>query len=154
MSLALKAIWQAIIAWFIEMVWPEIQKLLISVIREVAEWFYEKLRASLKKNQKDGEAEFNRKAEESEKKAEQAETELEIEKYKAEARAWRQAFEMLHEKNEQMEAEFNKIMSEGISKAAETTASLKVDDIFEFSADKISLKPGSFPALPPPDEKK
>lgn len=154
MSVALKVIWQAIISWFIEMVWPEIKKLLIKVIEEVCKWLYEMLRNWMKESQKWEEAAFNIKAEESEKKADQAETELEIEKYKAEARAWRQAFEMLQKKNQQMEAEFSKIMSEGISKAAELTASLKVDDIFEFSADNISLKPGSFPALPPPDEKK
>jgi hypothetical protein len=150
----LTMIWQAIVQWFVEHAWPEIQKLLIVVIQVVFEWLYEKIRRWLKKGDHDQQKAFNEKAEEAEKKAQQATDGAEEERFRAEAKIWREAFELYRQENEKLNAELSKILAEAVAKASETVASLKPDDIFTFSEDKIRLKPDVTLMLPPPDEKK
>jgi len=147
--------WKSIVEWFVKMAWPQIQKLLLKALNEVLEWLYDELAKWLKKGGEEQANKFDAKAKEAEKKATQTDDEAEANKYRTEARIWREALYMYIHEYEKLASEMGKIMSDGASKMFETADSLNVDDVFDKSTDRMSLKTGLviFPSLLPSEEK-
>lgn len=136
-----KKIFQEIFKWFVKMVWPQIQKLLIAYIIDFFEWGFAEIKNSIQNRNKRQEDFAKNKVEDELLQAQAARTSDEAEMHMKMAEMWRLVADNLREENEILKNDLERIKDKVINRATDNVQQLKVDEVFELKDDKtVKLK--------------
>jgi len=132
-----------IFKWFVEKVWPLIQKLIIAAIVDLVYWIYIEVKNLIKMRFTRQEDFAKSRAEDEIINAKNAKTEDEARNHYRMAEMWRQVSDNYREENERLKNDLDKLMREAISKAQSNVLKLKVDDVFDLRDENtLYLKDG------------
>lgn len=151
------SVFRQIIKWFVEMVWPQIKRLITKVIVELVQWILEQIMQLIKDrfNRQENFASSNANAEYQ--KAKDSTSRDEAEMHYKMAEMWREVADNFREENDRLKEDLNNIMREAATKAAANVKDLQVDDVFDLGkTDSPTLKSDFkiLPALEDPNSKR